>query len=104
MDGSQPVQDAFILASVLGAATPNTIDAALEAYQQTRLPLANHVLTSSDESGKMYEFNSAFQEDYKTLGPAIQRQWSFLTESTPEGEAEKAVGILRGIVGAVEDN
>ncbi|KAJ7784837.1 glycosyltransferase family 20-domain-containing protein [Mycena maculata] len=36
------LQDAFILASVLAAAAPNTIDAAVEAYQQTRLPVANH--------------------------------------------------------------
>lgn len=45
----------------------------------------------------MYEFNSSFAEEYSTLGPAIERQWSFLTQSTPEGEAEKAVGILRSL-------
>ncbi|KAJ7446283.1 FAD/NAD-P-binding domain-containing protein [Mycena galericulata] len=92
----QAIEDAFILASVLGAATLETLDAALQAYQQTRLPVANHVLRSSDESGKMYEFNSPeFKEEYKTLGPAIKSQWGFLTETTPEGEAEKALGILR---------
>lgn len=90
-----PLQDAYVLASVLAATTRSSLDAALEAYQQTRLPVANHVLTTSRETGKMYEFNSAFAEEYSTLGPAIGRQWGFLTESTPEGEAEKAVGILR---------
>ncbi|KAJ7702981.1 FAD/NAD-P-binding domain-containing protein [Mycena rosella] len=91
----QAIEDAYVLASVLAAATPSSLDAALEAYQQTRLPVANHVLRASYESGKMYEFNSPFAEEYSTLGPAIKRQWAFLTESTPEGEAEKAVGILR---------
>ncbi|KAJ7079136.1 hypothetical protein B0H15DRAFT_788209, partial [Mycena belliarum] len=91
----QAIEDAYVLASVLAATTRSSLDAALEAYQQTRLPVANHVLTTSRETGKMYEFNSAFAEEYSTLGPAIGRQWGFLTESTPEGEAEKAVGILR---------
>jgi salicylate hydroxylase len=45
----------------------------------------------------MFEFNSPFAEEYSTLGPAIGRQWAFLTESTPEGEAEKVVGILRSL-------
>ncbi|KAJ7091182.1 FAD/NAD-P-binding domain-containing protein [Mycena epipterygia] len=93
----QAIEDAYVLASVLGAATPSTLDAALEAYQQTRLPVANHVLKNSYESGKMYEFNSSFAEEYSTLGPAIEHQWAFLTQSTPEGEAEKAVGILRSL-------
>ncbi|KAF7361699.1 RNA helicase [Mycena venus] len=93
----QAIEDAYVLANVLGAAPTNSLDKALEAYERTRLPVANHVLRSSFESGKMYEFNSRFAEEYNTLGPAIGRQWGFLTESTPEGEAEKAVGILRSL-------
>ncbi|KAJ7497508.1 FAD/NAD-P-binding domain-containing protein [Mycena latifolia] len=93
----QAIEDAYVLASVLAAATPRSLDAALEAYQRTRLPVANHVLKTSRESGMMYEFNSPFAEEYSTLGPAIRRQWGFLTESTPEGEAEKAVGIFRSL-------
>ncbi|KAJ7163621.1 FAD/NAD-P-binding domain-containing protein [Mycena crocata] len=99
----QAIEDAYVLARVLGAATSSTLDAALEAYQETRLPVANHVLRTANESGKMYEFNSSFAEEYDTLGPAIERQWSFLTQSTPESEAEKALGIFRGLE-AVEDN
>ncbi|KAJ6594118.1 FAD/NAD-P-binding domain-containing protein [Mycena capillaripes] len=95
----QAIEDAYVLGSVLGAATGSTLDAALEAYQRTRLPVGNHVLQASYESGKMYEFNSPFAEEYGTLGPAIRRQWGFLTQSTPEGEAEKAVGILRSLQG-----
>ncbi|KAJ6500108.1 FAD/NAD-P-binding domain-containing protein, partial [Mycena vitilis] len=91
----QAIEDAYVLANVLGAATAGTLDAALEAYQRTRLPVANGVLTGAYQSGMMYEFNSPFGDEYSTLGPAIGRQWGFLTESTPEGEAEKAVGILR---------
>ncbi|KAJ6587124.1 FAD/NAD-P-binding domain-containing protein [Mycena vulgaris] len=93
----QAIEDAYILASVLAAAKPSALDAALEAYQQTRLPAANHVLKNSYESGKMYEFNSSFADEYSTLGPAIKQQWAFLKQSTPEGEAEKAVGILRSL-------
>jgi len=94
---TQAIEDAFILANVLGIATLNALDAALEAYQRTRLPGANHVLNSSYESGKMFEFNSSFGEDYSTLGPAIARQWAFLTESTPEEEAEKVVKIFHSL-------
>ncbi|KAF8210523.1 FAD/NAD-P-binding domain-containing protein [Mycena galopus ATCC 62051] len=94
----QAIEDAYVLASVLGAVGRDNIDKALEAYQRTRLPVANHVLRSSLESGKMFEFNGSFAEEYDTLGPAIGRQWGFLTESTPEGEAAKAVGILRSLV------
>ncbi|KAJ7772572.1 FAD/NAD-P-binding domain-containing protein [Mycena maculata] len=115
----QAIEDAFILAKVLEAAAPgeyrsslkseknglhyvtSTLDAALAAYEQTRLPVANHVLTSADESGKMYEFNSPFAEKYETLGPAIKGQWSFLTASTPEGEVDKAMGIFQGIIQAI---
>ncbi|KAJ7346846.1 FAD/NAD-P-binding domain-containing protein [Mycena albidolilacea] len=93
----QAIEDAYVLASVLGAAATNNLDQALEAYQRTRLPVANHVVKASFESGKMFEFNSPFAEEYSTLGPAIGRQWAFLTESTPEGEAEKVVGILRSL-------
>ncbi|KAJ7045738.1 FAD/NAD-P-binding domain-containing protein [Mycena alexandri] len=93
----QAIEDAYILAHVLGAAAPKSLDAALEAYQQTRLPVANHVLRSSYESGNMYEFNSRFGDEYSALGPAIGHQWDFLTESTPEGEAEKAMRILRSL-------
>ncbi|KAJ7188021.1 FAD/NAD-P-binding domain-containing protein [Mycena filopes] len=93
----QAIEDAYILANVLGVATPKNLDAALEAYQQTRLPVANHVLRKSYESGNMYEFNSELGESYAALGPAIAGQWRFLTENTPEGETEKAMGILRDL-------
>ncbi|KAK7005713.1 RNA helicase [Favolaschia claudopus] len=93
----QAIEDALVLASVLGATPINSVDKALEAYQRTRLPVANGVLQASFESGKMFEFNSAFAEEYGPLGPAIGRQWDFLTESTPEGEVAKAVGILRSL-------
>ncbi|TFY51333.1 hypothetical protein EVG20_g11048, partial [Dentipellis fragilis] len=50
--------DAFILASLVGdpSVTPLTLEHALEAYEHVRLPPANHVLTGSRESGRMYEF------------------------------------------------
>ncbi|KAJ6596645.1 FAD/NAD(P)-binding domain-containing protein [Mycena sp. CBHHK59/15] len=90
----QAIEDAYILARVLAAAASDSLDAALEAYQRIRLPMANRVLTSSRESGKMYEFNSQYVEEYPLLGIAIERQWNFLTETTPEEEAEKALGIF----------
>ena len=98
---NEPIQDAYILASILGsgAATTATLDAALAAYQQTRLRVANRALENSYEAGKMFEFNSSFGDEYSTLGPAMGRQWAFLTESTPEGETEKAMGIFWSLQG-----
>ncbi|KAJ7200496.1 hypothetical protein C8J57DRAFT_1103525 [Mycena rebaudengoi] len=90
----QAIEDAYILAGILREAAPENLEEALAAYEQTRLPVANHVLASSYESGRMYEFNSKFSEDYDTLGPAIRRQWDFLDESTLEEDVLKALGIF----------
>ena len=91
-----PVQDAFILAELLGHArtTIATLTQALAAYQTVRLPLANHVLRGSKESGDMYEINGPLEDDLATLGPQIGSQWAWLWETTPEGEREKAFGLL----------
>ncbi|KAF7315476.1 Glycoside hydrolase family 3 protein [Mycena indigotica] len=91
----QAIEDAYILAKVLGAATLNTLDAALEAYETTRLPMANHVLRASAVAGKMFEFNNELGERYQVLGPAIGAQWNYLDETTPEGESMRAVERMR---------
>ena len=72
---------------MLGAATLQTLDAALAAYEATRLPMATHVQRASSVAGKMFEFNDALADKYEQLGPAIGANWDFLTQSTPESES-----------------
>ena len=67
---------------------------ALSAYEAGRLPMANHVLQGSRESGDMYEFNGPLADDLPRLGPQIGRQWDWLWETTPHGEREKALQLL----------
>ncbi|KAI0355681.1 FAD/NAD-P-binding domain-containing protein [Trametes cingulata] len=92
----QAIEDAFILAEVLGhpRTTLSTLHHALSAYEAVRLPLANHVLKGSRESGDMYEFNGPLWDDLPRLGPQIGRQWNWLWETTPHGEREKAFRLL----------
>ncbi|KAL6310424.1 FAD/NAD-P-binding domain-containing protein [Sparassis latifolia] len=89
----QAVEDAYVLAELLGhqSTTLSTLPFTLKAYQHVRLPLANRVLTSSSESGRMYEFWGTFGDDLQRVGRMIERQWDWLTETTPEGEAQRAV-------------
>ncbi|KAJ3999660.1 FAD/NAD-P-binding domain-containing protein [Lentinula boryana] len=87
----QAIEDAFILAALLEHATHETIPFALEAYQHVRLPFANHVLKGSYDSGLMYEFNSEYGEDYKNLGPVIEKQWDWVEEPDPEKERLRAL-------------
>ncbi|KZT72214.1 FAD/NAD(P)-binding domain-containing protein [Daedalea quercina L-15889] len=92
----QAIEDAFILAHLLGhqATSLATLPQALLAYEHVRLPLGNHVLRGSYESGVMYEFNGPQTDELQVLGPAIGRQWNWLNETTPVGEAERAVRWL----------
>ena len=84
------------MAEILGH--PNTtvpmLPRALSAYEAVRLPMANHVLQGSRESGDMYEFNGPLADDLPQLGPQIGRQWDWLWETTPHGEREKALQLL----------
>ncbi|KAH9931165.1 FAD/NAD(P)-binding domain-containing protein [Epithele typhae] len=93
----QAIEDAFILASVLGHPSTDrqTLEAALQAYERVRLPIANHALRGSRESGDMYEFNGPVRDDLAVLGPRIGRQWDWLWESTAQGERDRAIGMLR---------
>ncbi|EPS94143.1 hypothetical protein FOMPIDRAFT_1033475 [Fomitopsis schrenkii] len=93
----QAIEDAFVLARVLGrpSTTVTTLPQALLAYEHVRLPLANHVLRGSYDSGVMYEFNGVHGDDLHALGPAIERQWSWLTQTTVIGEAEAARGAIQ---------
>jgi len=92
----QAIEDAYILARILGhpSITLDQIEDALLAYEKIRLPLANHVLNGSRDSGLMYELNASQGDDLQTLGPAIGRQWDWLKETTPDGELERALQIL----------
>ncbi|EIW63582.1 FAD/NAD-P-binding domain-containing protein [Trametes versicolor FP-101664 SS1] len=96
----QAIEDAFILAEILGhpRATLSTIPQALAAYETVRLPMANHVLNGSRESGDMYEFNGSLGDDLVRLGPQIGSQWDWLWETTPEGEREKASQVLMSTI------
>ncbi|KAK7472656.1 hypothetical protein VKT23_000769 [Stygiomarasmius scandens] len=89
------IEDAFVLARVLEHATPSTLNSALEAWQRVRLPFGNHVLKGSYESGVMYEFNSDMGDNYEILGPAIEKQWHWIGETTPEEEVARAMEYYR---------
>ena len=85
-----------MLAQLLGSplSTRDTVHQSLLAYQAVRLPLANHVLEGSKESGLMYEFNSVYADDYTQLGPAIQSQWDWVWKTTQQEDVQRAVEIL----------
>ncbi|KAF5393346.1 hypothetical protein D9757_000791 [Collybiopsis confluens] len=95
----QAIEDAFILASLLEVASKETLPYALEAYQCVRRPFANHVLEGSYESGVMYEFNSGLlTDDYEVLGPAIEKQWHWVEEPSPEAERLRALDCFKQMV------
>ena len=88
-----------MLAQLLGSplATKDNVHDVLKAYEAVRLPLANHVLRGSMESGLMYEFNHPdYGEDYAKLGPAIQRQWDWIWKTHPLEDVQKGLEILKG--------
>ncbi|KAF7315470.1 FAD/NAD(P)-binding domain-containing protein [Mycena indigotica] len=87
------IEDAFILETLLAKCDSHSLDSALMAYEAIRLSQANRVLELSDEAGKMFEFNSSYQK-LEVLGPAISNQWAFLTSTTPEDEAKRALALL----------
>ncbi|KAI0745659.1 FAD/NAD(P)-binding domain-containing protein [Earliella scabrosa] len=92
----QAIEDAFILAEVLGhhSTMLSTLTRALTAYERVRLPMANHVLKGSRQSGNMYEFNGCLGDNLAPLGPMIGSQWDWLWDTTPQSERERAVGML----------
>ncbi|KAH9839368.1 FAD/NAD-P-binding domain-containing protein [Rhodofomes roseus] len=94
------IEDAFILAHLLGhhSITLARLPQALLAYEHVRLPLANHVLRGSYESGKMYEFDGPQGDSLQGLGPALEKQWDWLDQTTPTGEADRAVERLEDMV------
>ena len=72
----------------------STLSRALTAYERVRLPMANHVLKGSRQSGNMYEFNGCLGDNLAPLGPMIGSQWDWLWDTTPQSERERAVGML----------
>ena len=95
--GLTSVQDAYILAEVLGHpdTTKTTLHRAISAYERVRLPTANHVLRESRRSGDMYEFNGPLGDDLAPLGPQIGRQWDWLWQTTPQSERDRAISMVR---------
>lgn len=71
------------------------MEVALKAYQHIRLPLANHVLIGSKESGCMYEFNGPDGENYERLGENIQKQWDWIWETDPNEDASRGIQWFR---------
>lgn len=84
------------MAEVLGHAetTIANLPTALAAYESVRLPMANHVLQGSRQSGDMYEFNGPLREDLTLLGPQIGSQWDWLWQLTPQNEKDRAFRML----------
>ncbi|TFK44427.1 FAD/NAD-P-binding domain-containing protein [Crucibulum laeve] len=91
----QAIEDAFILAELLAKAKLENVYAALDAYEKVRLPVANGVLRGSYESGMMYEFNSSLGEKYESLGPAIQRQWDWISSTSVEDDVVRALHLFK---------
>ena len=84
------------MAEVLGHpnTTLATLPRALAAYEHVRLPMGNHVLRGSKQSGDMYEFNGPLGDDLVPLGLQIGHQWDWLWTSTPQTERERALRML----------
>ncbi|CDO72514.1 hypothetical protein BN946_scf184980.g55 [Trametes cinnabarina] len=93
----QAIEDAFILAEILGhpSTTLSTLSQTLSAYEAVRLPMANHILKGSRESGTMYEFNGPYGDDFARLGPQIGKQWDWVWMTTPQEEREKALQLAQ---------
>ncbi len=93
------LQDAFVLAEVLGHrhTSRSSIPRALTAYERVRLPMANHVLNGSRQSGNMYEFNGPLGDNLVPLGPLIGSQWDWLWDTTPQSERDRALGMLQSM-------
>jgi salicylate hydroxylase len=79
-------------------ATASSLQAALQAWQRGRLAFGNHVLKGSYESGVMYEFNSDMGEAYDVLGPAIEKQWHWVADTTPEEEVSRVLGYYQELL------
>lgn len=75
--------------------TLTSLPLALEAYEHIRLPQAHHVQAGSRESGAMYEFESAFGDDYESLGPAIEKQWGWLWEGSAEEDVKRGLDWMK---------
>lgn len=101
----QAIEDAYILASLLeqvskeGRPIQFMIPCALKAYEHIRLPFAKHVLQGSYESGLMYEFDKAeYGDNYGVLGGAIEKQWHWVEDPSPEVERLRALEFFRDLV------
>ncbi|TFK91603.1 FAD/NAD(P)-binding domain-containing protein [Polyporus arcularius HHB13444] len=99
----QAIEDAFVLAEVLGHrhTSRSAIPRALTAYERVRLPMANHVLEGSRQSGNMYEFNGPLGDNLVPLGPLIGSQWDWLWDTTPQSERDRALGMLQSMRAAL---
>ncbi|KAI0708960.1 FAD/NAD-P-binding domain-containing protein [Cerioporus squamosus] len=95
----QAIEDAFILAEVLGHrhTSRSTLPRALTAYERVRIPMANHVLEGSRHSGNMYEFNGPLGDNLVPLGPLIGSQWDWLWDTTPQSERDRALEMLQNV-------
>ena len=93
----QAIEDAYILAHVLThpLSRKETLGASLKAYERVRIPMANHVLRASKENGAMYEFDAqGLEDDYVSLGSAIEGQFAWITSTNPSDNANLALRYL----------
>ena len=86
-------QDAYILAGILGHPSVHleNLAEALRAYEHVRLPFANDIVERSRTAGAMYELRSVHGDNYASLGPAIQGQWSWVESEDPAAQIERAI-------------
>jgi salicylate hydroxylase len=79
---------------LLRKATWENLSSSLAAYEAVRLPIANDVLIESYHSGRMYEFDSEYGDDYPRLGPAIKKQWDWIDNISLEEEVQAAFALV----------
>jgi len=94
------IEDAYIMARLLAdpIVTKETLSHALHAYQAVRLPFANAGIKGARTTGLMSEFNSEHMDNYKTLGPALEKQWAWLGANTTDEEVEEALSMMKASI------
>jgi salicylate hydroxylase len=95
----QAMEDAFILASLLGdenTKSVSDIPAAFNAYDAVRRPRSQKVVSTSREAGVTYAFQGPAGDDKEKIREELLRRYGWIWEEDMQKQEEQAKLVLRG--------
>lgn len=95
------VEDAWLMAAlVAGAREPRELQGAFNAFEKVRMERTHKLVTTSNEAGRLYDFElDGCEDDVGKIAANLERRMAWIWEEDLEGELVEARRVFGEEVG-----